>query len=543
MREAGRPLAPVTRVGIGGSEQRARGPAHRRGGQGGRAGHSRRRRRGRQQPADPRPRQGDAERSAERVRQHVAEARVSARDVELRQLDRGGPERGEELRHIRQLIEVQPPVERAFLVGAPRKGSAEATQVEEHLEELGQLADTAGAAVVGRTFQRIEAPTPNFYLGQGKVEELKGVLTRIGSTLLLFDEPLSPVQGTNLEQALAVRVMDRTEVILDTFATRARSAEAKMQVELAQLEYLLPRLTRMWTHLSRIRGGIGLRGPGETQLETDRRAIRRKISVLKQRLEDVADHRANQRQGRRPCPSAALVGYTNAGKSSILRALSGDDIFVEDRLFATLDTLTREVDVGGGYRFRLADTVGFIRKLPHHLVASFRATLEEARDADILLHVIDAAHPRWEEQTQVVETVLEDMGLYAGAAGPERKRVVYVFNKADLLPEPAGFLAQVREQYPHAVLASCVPPSANRSSQSVGVDGLRSVLRTSAQALRPIARIRVPLGNGKLLAALHRDAEVMAEAQVDGVVEVTARVEAWLLGKLRRSGVGVEIGS
>src|SRR5439155_948667 len=229
-------------------------PAHRRGGQGGRAGHSRRRRRGRQQPADPRPRQGDAERSAERVRQHVAEARVAARDVELRQLDRGGQERGDE-----QAARYAPHVQRAFLVGARRKGSAEATQVEEHLEELGQLADTAGAAVVGRTFQRIEAPTPNFYLGQGKVEELKGVLTRIGSTLLLFDEPLSPVQGTNLEQALAVRVMDRTEVILDIFATRARSAEAKMQVELAQLEYLLPRLTRMWTHLSRIRGGIGLR--------------------------------------------------------------------------------------------------------------------------------------------------------------------------------------------------------------------------------------------------------------------------------------------
>ena len=423
--------------------------------------------------------------------------------------------------------------------------------MEDHLDELYRLADTAGAEVVGRTYQRVEAPSPNFYLGQGKVEELKGVLQQARSTLVLFDEPLSPVQGQNLEQALALRVMDRTELILDIFATRARSAEAKMQVELAQLEYLLPRLTRMWTHLSRIRGGIGLRGPGETQLETDRRVIRKKIATLRRRLEDVADHRANQRQGRRSLPTATLVGYTNAGKSSILRALSGDDIFVEDRLFATLDTLTREVDVGGGYRFRLTDTVGFIRKLPHHLVASFRATLEEARDADILLHVIDAAHPAWEGQAQVVEAVLEEMGLYEGgagsgepgAAGPERKRVVYVFNKADLLPEPAGFLAQVREQYPHAVLASCVPPSANRSSQATGVDGLRSVLRASAQALRPIVRIRVPLGNGKLLAALHRDAEVMAEAQVDGVVEVTARVEAWLLGKLRRYGVGVEIGS
>jgi GTP-binding protein HflX len=434
------------------------------------------------------------------------------------------------------------------LVGAPRKGSTDATQLDEHLDELGRLADTAGAEVVGRTSQRIEAPNPKLYLGQGKVEELKGVLQQMGSTLLLFDEPLTPVQGTNLEQALAVRVMDRTELILDIFATRARSAEAKMQVELAQLEYLLPRLTRLWTHLSRIRGGIGLRGPGETQLETDRRAIRRKISLLKKRLEDVADHRANQRQGRRQCPSAALVGYTNAGKSSLLRVLSGDDIFVEDRLFATLDTLTREVDVGGGYRFRLTDTVGFIRKLPHHLVASFRATLEEARAADLLLHVIDASHPAWEEQVEVVERVLEEMGLYRSDEGrrgkgevpPERKRVVYAFNKADLLPEPGAFLTRVRERYPHAVLTATVP-AARLPASDISVQELRAVLRASAQALRPIAQIRVPLADGKLLAALHRDSEVMHEAQLDGVVEVTARVEASLLGKLRRQGIDVEI--
>ena len=377
------------------------------------------------------------------------------------------------------------------------------------------------------------------------MEELKGVLHDAGATLVLFDEPLSPVQGTNLEKALAVRVMDRTEVILDIFATRARSAEAKMQVELAQLEYLLPRLTRMWTHLSRIRGGIGLRGPGETQLETDRRVIRRKLSVLRKRLEDVADHRANQRQGRRDLPSAALVGYTNAGKSSLLRALSGGDVFVEDRLFATLDTLTREVDVGGGYRFRLTDTVGFIRKLPHHLVASFRATLEEARAADLVLHVIDAAHPAWEQQAEVVENEMQsaEFGVRSETGSSERKRMIYVFNKADLLPDPVAFLATVRERYPHSVLTSTVPHSALRTPHWTGVEGLRSALRTSAQALRPIARIHVPLGDGKLLAALHRDAEVLGEAQVDGEVQVTARVQAWLLGRLRRDGVGVDIGS
>jgi GTP-binding protein HflX len=399
--------------------------------------------------------------------------------------------------------------------------------VEEHLDELTRLADTAGAEVIGRTYQRIESPSPTFYLGQGKVEELKDVLAGAGATLVMFDEGLSPVQGVNLEKHLGLRVMDRTEVILDIFATRARSHEARLQVELAQLEYLLPRLTRMWTHLSRIRGGIGLRGPGETQLETDRRAIRRKIGILRKRLEDVAAHRANQRRGRRDLPSAALVGYTNAGKSSLLKALSGDDVFVEDRLFATLDTLTREVDVGEGYRFRLVDTVGFIRKLPHHLVASFRATLEEAKEADLLLHVIDAAHPAWEEQVEVVETVMEEMGL-------EQKRVVYVLNKADLLPDADAFLAQVRERYPHAVLTSTVTPE--------GVAALRHALRASAQALRPIAQIRVPVGDGKLLAGLHRDAEVLEQMQTDGVVIVTARIEARLLGKLRRDGVEVVLG-
>ena len=428
---------------------------------------------------------------------------------------------------IRQLIDIQPPVERAYLIGAPRKGSEEIAQVDEHLDELTRLADTAGAQVVGRTYQRVESPSPRFYLGEGKVEELKGVLAAAGTTLVMFDEGLSPAQGVNLEKHLGLRVMDRTEVILDIFATRARSHEARLQVELAQLEYLLPRLTRMWTHLSRIRGGIGLRGPGETQLETDRRAIRRKIGILRKRLDDVADHRANQRQGRVARPSAALVGYTNAGKSSLLKALSGEDVFVEDRLFATLDTLTREVDVGEGYRFRVTDTVGFIRKLPHHLVASFRATLEEAKEADLLLHVIDAAHPAWEEQVEVVEAVMEEMGL-------EQKRVVYVLNKCDLLPDPAAFLTQVRERYPHAVLTSTVTAE--------GVTALRDALRTSAQALRPIAQIRVPVADGKLLAGLHRDAEVLEQVQTDGVVLVTARIEARLLGKLRQNGVDVVLG-
>jgi GTP-binding protein HflX len=446
---------------------------------------------------------------------------------------------------IRKLIDIQSPVERAYLVGAPRKGSDDATHVDEHLEELERLADTAGAQVIGRTIQRIDAPTPNFYLGQGKVESLKDEMAAAGATLMLFDESLTPVQGVKLEKSLGVRVMDRTEVILDIFATRARSHEAKLQVELAQLEYLLPRLTRMWTHLSRIRGGIGLRGPGETQLETDRRVIRRKISTLRKRLKDVAEHRANQRQGRRDLPTAALVGYTNAGKSSLLKALSGQDVFVEDRLFATVDTLAREVDVGEGYRYRLTDTVGFIRKLPHHLVASFRATLEEAEDADLLLHVIDASHPGWEDQVDVVESELRAAwGVRRSNGSLERKREIYVFNKADLLPDPAAFLALVRERFPHAILTSAAPHAARPTPHDSAphIENLRLALRTSAQALRPIAQIRVPVDNGKLLAVLHRDAEVMEQVQNNGVVVITARIEARLLGKLRREGVEVVLG-
>ncbi len=422
-------------------------------------------------------------------------------------------------------------MERAFLVGAPRKGSDDAVHVDEHLEELERLADTAGAQVIGKTIQRIDAPTPNFYLGQGKVESLTEDLKNSNATLVLFDESLTPVQGVKLEKSLGVRVMDRTEVILDIFATRARSHEAKLQVELAQLEYLLPRLTRMWTHLSRIRGGIGLRGPGETQLETDRRVIRRKISALKKRLKDVAEHRANQRQGRRDVSTAALVGYTNAGKSSLLKALSGQDVFIEDRLFATVDTLAREVDVGEGYRYRLTDTVGFIRKLPHHLVASFRATLEEAENADLLLHVIDASHAGWEDQLDVVEKETTSVSP---------KRVIHVFNKADLLPDPQAFLEMVRERYPHAILTSATPHAARRTA--IGVEDLRRALRTSAQALRPIAEIRVPVTDGKLLATLHRDAEILDQRQTNGVVTLRARIEARLLGRLRQEGVEVVLG-
>ncbi len=411
------------------------------------------------------------------------------------------------------MINVQPPAEKALLVAVSRKGSRAVTQVQEHLDELGRLVDTAGATVVGRLTQQVASPSPATLLGEGKVEELKTLVQETGATLAVFDEELTPVQGSNLERELGIRVMDRAEVILDIFSTRARTAEAKLQVELAQLEYLLPRLTRMWTHLSRIRGGIGLRGPGETQLETDRRMIRQKIQHHRGKLQDVARHRETIRGGRQRLMHAALVGYTNAGKSSLLRALTGDhDIVVEDRLFATLDTLTREVDLGDGLRGRVTDTVGFIRKLPHHLVASFRATLEEAREADVLLHVIDANHPEWEEQAAVVEGVLGELEL-------SDRPVILVFNKIDLLPDPTAFAQRISQLHPDAVFVTTM--------HTDGIDTLKATLRERSREGRPTLRVVIPEGDGARLAAVYRAGEVLAREHTEEGVVLTVRMESW----------------
>jgi GTPase len=410
-------------------------------------------------------------------------------------------------------------------VGAPRKGSNDAQHIADHLDELSRLADTAGAEVVGRLAQQVVAPNPAYLIGEGKVEELRLLAAAEGATLVIFDEELTPVQGANLEAELKVRVMDRAELILDIFSTRARTHEAKLQVELAQLEYLLPRLTRMWTHLSRIRGGIGLRGPGETQLETDRRIIRKKIRSLGAKLRDVERHRETLRAGRQPMLSVALVGYTNAGKSSILRGLTGEhDIFVEDRLFATLDTLTRQVDLGEGYRARVSDTVGFIRKLPHHLVASFRATLEEVRDADVLLHVVDASTPEWEEQMRVVDQVL-------GEIGADGRRVIPVFNKIDAVADPAALGARVHALYPEGVLATTMRIN--------GLEAVKQVLRRQEQAARPAVTVRVPMEDGARLASMYRIGEVISRRQVDGAHELEVRLEQWQIDQLTREGVEV----
>jgi GTP-binding protein HflX len=375
--------------------------------------------------------------------------------------------------------------------------------------------------------QQLDKPHPRTYLGKGKVEELRERIEALQASVVIFDDELSPAQAKNIEDALATRIIDRAELILDIFATRARSSEAKMQVELAQLEYTLPRLTRMWTHLEKFRGGIGMRGPGETQLETDRRLIHHRIKLLKERLEDVIRSREVQRGGRKGQFTASLVGYTNAGKSSVLRELSGSkDVFVEDRLFATLDPLTREVMLGDGERLLVTDTVGFIRKLPHDLVASFRATLEEARESDLLLHIIDASHPSWEEQRVVVDDVLSDLEL-------REKPILHVFNKIDLLPHEAVIALQERMSnlLPNSVFISTVTEE--------GTEPLRRALLARLHELRPIMELRLPAGEGKLLAEIHRNGHVLDQRSSGTEMVIRARLDASLEAKLRRLGTSM----
>lgn len=425
------------------------------------------------------------------------------------------------------MIELAPPIERAILVGAPRKRSNAKHHVAEHLEELERLVDTAGGVVVGEVTQQIDKPNPSTYLGKGKVEELRDEIAARNASLIVFDDELSPSQGKNIEDATGQRVMDRAELILDIFAVRARSSEAKMQVELAQLQYMLPRLTRMWAHLEKFRGGIGVRGPGETQLETDRRLINHRIKLLKQRLGEVQKSREVQRSGRREAFRASLVGYTNAGKSSILRGMGHDDrVFVEDRLFATLDPLTREIDLGESAKVLLTDTVGFIRKLPHNLVASFRATLEEVNEADLLLHVIDASHHNWEEQRDVVDQVLAELGA-------AEKPVLYVFSKIDQVPGPELEALRVRigNLLPNSVFVSALTEA--------GLDPLRRALVATARKGTTLEELRLPVGDGKLLAQIYREADVIGQTTSNGEIVLRARIPESVAARLTKAGVRI----
>lgn len=313
--------------------------------------------------------------------------------------------------------------EKAVLVGLVTPQQPE-QKTNEYLDELAFLADTAGAETVCRFTQKVDYPNPRTYVGKGKLEEIKNYVQENEIGMVIFDDDLSTKQVSNIERELQVKILDRTTLILDIFAKRAQTANAKTQVELAQYQYLLPRLTRMWTHLERQRGGIGMRGPGETQIETDRRIILDRISRLKKELEDIDKQKSIQRKNRGKLTRVALVGYTNVGKSTLMNLLSKSDVFAENKLFATLDTTVRKITIEN-LPLLLTDTVGFIRKLPTHLVDSFKSTLDEVRDADVLLHVVDISHPQWEEQMQVVNKTLAEVCDSAD------KPMIMVFNKID----------------------------------------------------------------------------------------------------------------
>jgi len=331
----------------------------------------------------------------------------------------------------RRAIITKVPTERAFLVAVAAKKSADRWRVEDSLKELAQLTGTAGVEVAGKLIQRLHTPSKTHYLGKGKLEELLSLKDSTDYNVVIFDDELSPVQQRNLEETLKVKVIDRSALILDIFARRARTREGQLQVELAQHQYLLPRLVGQWSHLERLGGGIGTRGPGESQIETDRRLIRQKIHRLKAQLEEVRKHRALYRQRRKKSGTSviALVGYTNAGKSTLLNALSRADVFVEDKLFATLDPTTRRITLPDNHPILITDTVGFIRKLPPTIISAFRATLEELTEASIILHVVDLTSRNAAEQCQTVEDILADLNL------ADKPRIT-ALNKIDLLLDP-----------------------------------------------------------------------------------------------------------
>jgi GTP-binding protein HflX len=369
--------------------------------------------------------------------------------------------------------------EQAILIGVSR-GPLDRRVLDEHLDELERLSETAGARVAGRLIQERGPISPPTLLRSGKVQELKRLCEETGARLVISDDDLSPAQVRNLEKEVEATVLDRSGLILDIFARRARSREARTQVELAQLRYLLPRLTRQWTHLERQAGGIGQRGVGETQLETDRRLIRKRVARLEGELKHIESERRERRKRRSSVPKVALVGYTNAGKSTILNLLTGAGTFVEDRLFATLDPLVRRVERPGTAPFLVIDTVGFIRKLPHHLVASFRSTLEEAADAELLLHVADASSPALADHLKATRETLEGLDLVDRPA-------LLVLNKRDQVPAPV--LERLLGDHPGALAVSALAPADGEVLRRAIERALRAAMAPApAEDARPAAR-------------------------------------------------------
>lgn len=382
--------------------------------------------------------------------------------------------------------------ERAIIVGVVQKAETE-LQVQEYLDELSFLAETAGAITIKRFLQRLSHPDSKTFVGKGKLQEIKKYVQDKDITLVIFDDELTGAQIMNIEKELGVYTIDRSDLILDIFARRAKTAQAKTQVELAQYQYILPRLKGMWKHLERQGGGVGTRGPGETEIETDRRIVKDKISVLRKRLAEIDKQAFTQRKDRGEFIRVALVGYTNVGKSTIMNLLSKRDVFAENKLFATLDTTTSKI-VFENTPFLLSDTVGFIRKLPHHLVESFKSTLDEVRESDVLLHVVDISHPQYEEQMQVVNKTLQDLKCYD-------KPVITIFNKMDLYEEKhfdewlgdevkENILMELKERWENDTQGNCVFISA---TEKRNIDELRTRI---LESVRTIYQVRYPYRTG-----------------------------------------------
>jgi GTP-binding protein HflX len=415
--------------------------------------------------------------------------------------------------------------ERAILVGVDLREAE--IDAKESLEELAALAGSAGAIVVDQMIQRRDRINATFFIGKGKVDELAQRVRMRDAEVIVFDDDLSPGQLRELEEACECKVIDRSELILDIFAGRARTHEARLQVELAQLEYTAPRLRGMWTHLERIAGagggtgvgtvgGIGTRGPGERQIEIDRRLVDRRVTQLKRQISEIDRRKVRQVRARHEHFNASLVGYTNAGKSTLMNTLTGAEVFVADRLFATLDTKTRRWNLGGGVYALLSDTVGFVRRLPHHLVASFKATLEETFHADLLLHVVDASSPTAWQQYQAVQKVLEELGCH-------ENRTIVLLNKIDAVHDEAE-LSVLRHQLPDAM------PISARSG--AGLDRLVEAVRKMVAGDPRHVVLRLPAGDGKAASAVEHKGEVADRRYVDGHVEMDVTLGGWVLERL-----------
>jgi len=424
--------------------------------------------------------------------------------------------------------------ERAILVGVDLRDAE--YNAKESLDELAALAGSAGAIVVDLMIQKRDRLNATYFVGRGKVEELAERVRTRDADVIIFDDDLSPAQLREIEGVCECKVIDRSELILDIFASRARTHEARLQVELAQLEYTAPRLRGMWTHLERIAGagggtgvgtvgGIGTRGPGERQIEIDRRLVDRRVTQLKRQIAQIDRRKVRQVRARHEHFNVSLVGYTNAGKSTLMNTLTGAGVFVADRLFATLDTKTQRWNLGGGACALLSDTVGFVRRLPHHLVASFKATLEETIHADLLLHVVDASSPVASEQHQAVQKVLEELGC-------ARNRTIILLNKIDAVHDEAG-LSVLRHQLPEAI------PISARSG--VGLDRLVEAVRRMVAGDPRQVMLRLPAGDGRAASAVEQQAEVADRRYVDGHIEMDVTVGAWALDRLVEQYPGIAV--